>query len=262
MGWLNTLFGSKRNRLADRPGSPAFRPRVERLEDRRLFNVSPVFDAQGHLSRYIVHDDGSLTLFNQTGAHVLAASGVRVAHGFRDRRGRAGVDIVYTNGNAFEIDSFGSHFIGNNILDMSRAYDALGNFRLEVIYNDGSGFTGMLVQSTKSGTTVLGTGVKFATAYLDAAGHFGLAVGKVDASSNLLATTQDSKGTRVLYSGSFVITQAIGDYDQAVDPKGRLYIDLVFNPANSGPGSLGSPHTGLEFGPVGISHWGINIGPN
>jgi len=262
MGSPSPGFGCKRNRPTDCPRSHTFRPCVERLEARQLFNVSPVFDGAGHLARYIVRDDGSLTLFDQHGAHVLAASGVRVAHGFRDKRGRLGVDIVNKDGTAVEVDSFGRRSLGSNILDASRVYDAHGNFHLDVLYNDGGGTTGMLVQYSKTGSTILGTGVRFATAYLDAAGHFGLAIGTIDASFNETAFTQDSAGKRTLYSGSGVITQALGDYDQAVDPQGKLYIDLAFNPANSGPGSLGSPHTALEFGPKGISSWGFNIAPN
>jgi hypothetical protein len=275
MGWLSTLFGSKRNRPADRPRSPSFRPRVEELEDRRLLNVSPVFDGHGHFFRLVVHDNGSLTLTGSAGYHVLAKSGVRVAHGFRDARGNLGMDIVYTNGKAFEIDSFGARLVGSKILDLSRAYDAFGNSRLEVLVNDGSGFTGILIQRTNGGkATKLATGVKWATAYEDFAGHFGLAFATVDAVANELAVKRDSAGRQVLYQGSFVITQALGDYDQALDPRALpninlefgaglyTYIDEVRNPGNAGGGSLGSPHTAVEFGPMGLRGFGFNIMAN
>ncbi len=278
MGWFSTLFGSKRNRPADRPRGPAFRPRVEELEDRRLMNVSPAFDSQGHLYRLFVYDNGSMALSGPTGYHVLASSNVRVAHLFRDARGQVGMDVVYTNGNAYETDSFGGRFMGSKVLDLSRAYDARGNSLLEILYDDGSGITGNLFQGYGSTFTKVATGVRFATAYVDFAGNLGRAIATIDFAANETAYTQDSAGTRVLYHGAFVITQALGDYDQAVAPAGSLsggfghqglttvptapamLIDLVFNPGNAGGGSLGSPHTGLELGPTGITPWGFNIG--
>jgi hypothetical protein len=272
MGWLSSLFGSKRNQPADRPRSPAFRPRVEELEDRHLFNVSPAFDSQGHLYRLFVFDNGSMALSGPSGYHVLATSGVRVAHAFRDLRGQIGMDVVYFGGKAYETDSFGRRLVGNNILDLSHSYDAQGNSRMLILYNDGSGFTGNLYQNYNGTFTKLASSVRFATSYVDFAGHFGMAIGTVDARANAEVWTVDSAGIQVLYHGSFVITQSIGDFDEAVSPIGSsiahhlgtnaIYIDLVFNPGNAGGGSLGSPHTGLEFGPTGLIGWGFNIMSN
>jgi hypothetical protein len=261
MNWLRNLFGKgPARREAQRP---TFRPRLEELEDRRLLNVSPVFDSMGNRTTFAVYDNGALYQYTSTSVTVLATSGVRVAHGFRDRSGNVGLDVVYDTGAAFEYDSTGGRMIASSgILDLSRAYDAAGNFRLEVLYNDGSGFTGNLYQYTNTSVTFLGSGVRFATAYVDAAGKLGLAYGIVDSSTNQFVYTVDSFGIQTLYQGSFVITQSIGDFDEATDSFGRTFFNVVFNPANGGPGSLGSPHTGVEYGPGGPTGWGFNIRPN
>src|SRR5690349_3562324 len=123
MRLLSTLFRARRDgRAAPRRATPP--PRLEGLEDRRLLNVSPVFDAAGNFVRFAVLDDGSLIRYDNAGGQVLATSGVRVAHGFRDLSGGVGLDIVYFNGAAVEYDFTGGHVLATSgVLDMSRAYD-------------------------------------------------------------------------------------------------------------------------------------------
>jgi hypothetical protein len=136
------------------------------------------------------------------------------------------------------------------LLNVSPVFDPAGNLS-----------TGTLIEYTKTSATMISKNVYFATAYLDAGGHLGRAFGTIDASSNVLASAVGSAGTRLLYQGSSVITQAVGDYDEAVDAMGRVLIDVVFNPANAGAGTLGAPHTDLEFGPAGITDMGLNVNP-
>jgi hypothetical protein len=262
MSWSRRLFGGHRRQPV--PRAPACRPRLERLESRDVPNASVAFSSTGAMVEVAVYDNGSLVQYDSTGAHLLASSGIRVAHAFRDPSGGIGLDVVYQTGMAFEYDFTGGHFIGPNVLDLSRAYQANGDFVLEVVYGDGSNFgnlaTGPLVQYTRTTVTLLNpSGVYFATAYLDANRQFGLAVGTIDAAANILASVTDSLGGRVLYNGSAVITQALGDYDQVSDPTGRPFINTVYNPANAGTGSLGSPHTALQFSSQGVASLGINV---
>jgi hypothetical protein len=264
MSWLRSLFaGRHRSRPASQPSTSP--PRLEGLEERVVPNASVAFTSKGAMVETVVYDNGSLVQFDNTGARVLATSGIRVAHAFRDLKGNVGMDVVYQSGLAFEYDSNGGTFIGSNILDLSRAYAANGDFRLEVLYSDSGTFgnqaTGNLVEFSPTAVRMVGSKVYFATAYVDAHGQFGLAQGTIDASSNALAAAADSFGSRLLYNGSSVITQALGDYDQTTDPSGQAFINLVFNPANSGTGSLGSPHTALQINSQGVLDLGINVAP-
>jgi hypothetical protein len=236
------------------------RPRLEALEDRNVMNVSVAFSAAGDMTVVAVYDNGAMVSYDSAGAHLLADSGIRVAHLFRDPSGQVGLDVVSAAGAAVEYDSTGAHVLATSgVLDLSRAYRADGDFKLEVLYNDGSGLTGRLVEYTPTSVTLLNTAAYFATAYIDAAGQFGLAIGTVDAVANALVSAADSRGTTTLYNGSFVITQCLGDYDEAFDLAGRVFVDVVFNPGNAGGGSLGSPHTGREFGPEGAVGLGLNV---
>jgi hypothetical protein len=271
MSWFRNLFGGRRpSRSASRPFYS--RLRLEDLEGRLVPNASVAFSAQGAMVEVVTYDNGSLVLFDSLGAHTLVdpsvpgATPVRVAHAFRDQSGGVGIDVVYQTGLAFEYDSTHAVFMGPNVLDLSRVYGANGDFRLYVVYGSGGGFgnlaTGSLVEFSPTAVrTLLTSNVSFATGYLDPNGQFGLAEGTIDGSANSLVTTADSTGTQVLYNGSAVITQCVGDYDRTTDPSGGAFINVVFNPGNSGPGSLGSPHTGVQFSSQGEVGLGFNVKP-
>jgi hypothetical protein len=266
MSWLRSLFGGRRPSRPS-PQPPTSRPRLEGLEERITPNVSVAYSAQGAVVQLAVYDNGTLVQYDSSGAHLLVdpaagGPGVRVAHAFRDFAGNVGMDVVYFGGMAFEYDSNGGHFMGSNILNLSRAYAPNGDFRLEVLYNDGSGFTGNLVEFSPTNVQLLGKGVRFATAYLDANGQFGLAVGFVDVVANATVIMADSISVQALYNGSFVITQSIGDVDRTFDPNGNLVLNLVFNPGNAGGGSLGSPHTGREYTAEAVIGQGFNVMAN
>jgi len=263
VSWLGHLFSGRRP-VRTAPGRPEFRPRLEALEDRCVMNVSVGFSAAGDVTVVAVYDNGAMVSYDSAGAHLLAGSGIRVAHLFRDPSGQVGLDVVSTAGAAVEYDSTGAHVLATSgVIDLSRAYRADGDFHLDVIYSSTSGnlATGSLVEYTRTSATLLNTAAYFATAYIDPTGQFGLAVGTIDASFNSLVSAADSRGTTTLYNGSAVITQCLGDYDEAVDLAGRVFVDVVFNPGNAGPGSLGSPHTGREFGPEGVAGQGLNLMP-
>ena len=145
---------------------------------------------------------------------------MRVAHGFRDAAGQVGFDIVYNNGVAFEFDSTHSQMLGTNILDASRAYDAKGDTKLEVLYTV-SGSTGNLFEYTNTGASMIAQNVRFATTYVDTSGALGLAIGYFDAGHGAIkAYTIDSKGTTTLYDGSSG-GDPVTDYDQSSPGSGR-----------------------------------------
>lgn len=265
MNWLrNWSRGRKEGRKCSTQG---FQPRLEMLEDRTTPNVSQVFDSAGALTTFVVTDDGAMTMFSPSGQMTtLGTSGVRVAHGYRDAQGAVAVDVVFTDGTAAEFTTRGRFDFGTGILDASHAVDKAGNERVDILFASTPGSFGNLATGDlyefvngKAGTKIA-SGIYFATAYVDVKGVTGLAFGEIDAAFNAFVTVSDSTGTRSLYNGSAVITQCIGDYDQA-SFGGTLLVNIVQNPANSGAGSQGSPHTALEFAPNGVLGLGFNIKP-
>jgi len=257
----SNLFSRTRRRGTVPPRT--FRPGVERLEERNLFNVSSVFDALGHLAEVIVRQDGSLTLQDQTGAHVLypsaahPTSDVRVAHAFLDAHGKVGIDVVFKDGTAESRDFTGIHPIlpsnpaTEHIIDASRVVGKHGNFKLDLVTVDtgaapfGPDLRGKLTEFTKTGSTVLiPDNVRWATVYLDRNGKIGHASGVVAAGGNLVVTREDSTGTRQLYNSPDGATQDMTDYSQTRSKTGRVVTDITF-------GRFAGTYT-LEFRSSGI----------
>src|SRR5262249_23211392 len=154
--------------------------------------------------RSVVRQDGSMTVYDQLGGHQLLEPGsnIRVAHVFLDLNGVVGFDVVFNNGAAYEYDATGGHVMGTNLLDLSRAYDAQGNFKLLALYASssnsppfGPNLRGTLIEYTPTTVTVLSTEARWGTAYVDAHGVLGRAFGVVPASppnaGNLIVTRTD-----------------------------------------------------------------------
>jgi hypothetical protein len=92
MRWPRNWLGRKAP--AASPRLPSFRPCLERLEDRRVMNVSSAFDAQGNVLRLVVDNNNTLTQTYQGVTTVLAQDVFR-AHAYRDITGTIGFTVVY-----------------------------------------------------------------------------------------------------------------------------------------------------------------------
>lgn len=234
MKWLRRWLAPARRNNRAVPFRPTFRPRVEPLEDRTVLNVSTVFDSAGNIVQFVVYQGGGLVRYDAAGGHVLVNSGVRVAHGFRDFAGNVGLDIVFSSGAAVEYDSNGGHVLAQSgVLDLSRAYDAFGNFKLDVVYTTaspphGPDLTGTLIEYTNTGVTKLADNVRWATAYLDTNGGFGLAFGAIASSGNLVVFRYDTTVSIVLYNSPDGATQDLTDYSQAEDLNGHVWVDTTY----------------------------------
>jgi hypothetical protein len=236
MNWFRKLLGSENKAASSRP--PA-RPTVEALEDRCLPNATSVLTAAGKTT-FAVYNTGLLFRYDPNGTGAMIGTGVRVAHGFKDAKGGVGLDVVYQNGNAYEFDSTGAVTLQIqtlNVLDMSRAFDAKGNFKLDILYTAGGapvvpGFnfdtTGNLFEFTNTGGSQIGSSVRWATVYVDAKGNLGNAVGFVTAQANLFAFRNDSTGNALLYNSPDGTTQDLTDYSQSLTSTGQAVIDVTF----------------------------------
>jgi len=197
---------------------PANRPIVEPLENRRLFNVSSVFNVNRHLETYIVHQNGTLTHTEDGGAEQLIATrpgvGVRVVHAFLAPNHRVALDVVYDDGQAWEYTSSSAVQVANNALDMAHAITASGDFRLDVLisnsstYSPGPDQTGTLYTNTPAGTTAGATNVRWVSDYIDVNGNLGTAMGVISG-GNLIASRTDSTGTFALYNAPDAATQDV-----------------------------------------------------
>src|SRR5262249_50089826 len=149
---LLDLVTRRPDRRAGPPKRPhTFRPRLEALEDRQLLNASTAFDALGNPLRLIVEDNGKLTqtYLGQT-TTLNAADGefqVLRAHAYRDSTGGIGITVIYKPTEAtsqlymaFDYDHTGGHFLGNNIVDVDKAFDRAGHIQEDVTYVGGGKF--------------------------------------------------------------------------------------------------------------------------
>jgi hypothetical protein len=222
-----------------------YRPELDALEHRRLMNVSSIFNSAGILTTYIVDQPSgspsanNLTRFDNHGAHVLNVrpglpSGVTVrnAHAYLDARGVAAVDVVFSDGQAWQSDSRGSRHFADNVLEMSTIITTAGvkNFFLFADAGTTPPFgpdkTGTLIVSFHGVNTTLDTEVRWASAFVAANGQVGLAKGKIVA-GNLVVTRKLGAVTRTLYNSPDGATQDITAYSEA-SFNGQTVIDFTF----------------------------------
>jgi hypothetical protein len=250
---LRNLFGGHRPRDRRPDQAAPVRLGVESLEDRITPNVSSVFDASGNFFQAVVHTNGNLVLTGPSGAQVIAPSGIRVAHLFRDTTGGIGIDMVKTNGKAFEIDHTGTHRIGGDrVINMSRTYDSAGNFQLAILTAAagavapfGPDLKGTLKVITATGTSVISMKARWASTYLDVNGGIGLAFGFVTTANNLVVRKSDSTGSVQLYKAPDGATQDLTDYSQTVNSSGQVIANVTF-------GRFAGTYS-LQFGPTGTT---------
>jgi hypothetical protein len=123
------------------------RPQLEALEDRQLLNASAAFDAAGNQARLLVDGAGNLTE-TYLGQTTQLATGVLRAHAYRDSDGSIGITVVYQNQSAFDYDHSGGHYLGQNIVDVDKAFDRAGHVQEDVTYDLGGGFATFEYTST------------------------------------------------------------------------------------------------------------------
>jgi hypothetical protein len=134
MTWFRNLIArTSQPRPAGRP-RPACRPRLEALEDRQLLNASAVLDAAGNTFRLVVDKAGKLTETYLGQTTTLATAGVHRAHAYRDSDGSIGITVIYQNETAYDYDHTGGHYLGQNILDVDKAFDKAGHIQEDVTY--------------------------------------------------------------------------------------------------------------------------------
>jgi len=210
---------------------------LEALESRKLFNVSAVFDANGQLHRFVVHQDGSLTRTNNSGTVTLnlrPGSSVKVAHAFLNGQKKVALDVVYTDGQAFEYSpNNGVQFLASNVLDVGHAVGKNGAFRVDVLFHVGGAYsdapdqTGQLVTITNAGSAPGPSNVRWVNDYVDVNGNIGTALGQIVAGGNLLVTRSDSTGSATLHNAPDGATQDITDYGQTTF-NGKTVADVTF----------------------------------
>jgi len=217
-----------------------YRPELEALEDRRLMNVSSIFDTHGVLTTYIVDQSGVLTRINNHGAHVInvrpglpGGVTVRNAHAYLDARGIAAVDVVFSDGQAWQADSRGSRLVADHALNMNTVISKSGPPKIFLVIDNtgsppfGPGLTGNLVVRSHGVDTILDTNVRWAATFVAANGQVGLAKGKVAAGGNLVVTRKLGAVTRTLYNSPSGATQDITNYSES-SFNGQTVIDITF----------------------------------
>jgi hypothetical protein len=235
-------------------GGRSFRPRLEALEDRRLLNASAVLDAAGNTFRLNVDATGKLTE-TYLGQTTTLAAGVLRAHAYRDSDGGIGITVVYDlhNGTfaAYDYDHTGGHYLGNNVIDVDKAYDRAGRIQEDVTYTGPGGF--VTVEYTSAGARVVPQGGFFYLLihpFQDAWGALGEDVSYVTLGPSGFSTTlieYDSAGAH--YQGRDAVA------DRYYDPAGRGFLyDVTFK------GGVAYEYTDQVVTPLGSSGLFLSAG--
>jgi hypothetical protein len=251
MGWLMNR-ASRRSPAARR--RCAFRPRLEALEDRRLLNASAVLDAAGNTFRLNVDATGRLTE-TYLGQTTTLANGVLRAHAYRDSNGGIGITVVYDlhNGTfaAYDYDHTGGHYLGNNVIDVDKAYDRAGRIQEDLTYSGPTGFS--TVEYTSTGAYVVPQGGFYGLLihpFQDAWGALGEDVSYVTLGPSGFSTTlieYDSAGAH--YQGRDAVA------DRYYDPAGRGFLyDVTFK------GDAAFEYTDKVVTPLGSSGLFLSAG--
>ena len=121
------------------------------------------------------------------------------------------------------------------VLDLSRTYDALGQFKLEILRATtgtapfGPDIKGTLTEYTNTGHHVVSTTARLGRPrFWTSNRRVGLAFGFINATGNLVVLKSDSTGSRKLYNAPDGETQNITDYSQTIDPQGHAVADITF----------------------------------
>ncbi len=212
MSWLRDWFAGRT--LNSVPAS--FRPRLEPLEDRRLMNVSSVFDSVGRRVTFTVDNSNTLTRYDKTGAHVITHNVLR-AHGYRDITGGVGLIIVFQNFTAVDINHRGSHALGGNIVDAAKAFDAHGHFVFDITYTMGGGFQTTEFSNTGAHAVAFaGMIAVLVHPYQDRRGKIGREMSLFDTVSTCTLMQVDSNGTHTLAKNAVA--------DATIKPDGSNFI--------------------------------------
>src|SRR5262245_47974272 len=196
MSWLRDLMArTSQPRPAPRP-RPAFRPRLEALEDRQLLNASAVFDSAGNTFRLVVDNFGKLTE-TYLGQTTTLATGVRSAHAYRDSDGSIGITVAYNNDSAFDYDHTGGHYLGQNIIDVDKAFDKAGHVQEDVTYYSGGSYATFEYTSTAAHQVAQGGFIAlFIHPFQDSQGNLGEDVTYVGNTTTLIE--YDSSGAHYM----------------------------------------------------------------
>jgi len=245
--WLRSLAprpASPRPRPAARPRA-AFRPRLEALEDRRLLNASTAFDAAGNPLRLVVDNAGQLTE-TYLGQTAPLATGVLRAHAYRDSDGGIGITVVYQNESAYDYDHTGGHYLGQNIIDVDKAFDRAGHIQEDVTYRLDL-FTYATIEYTSTAVYVVpqpdDTFPLLIHPFQDSQGNLGEDVTYFDLNNPL------TTGTLIEYdsSGAHYMGQD-AEADRAYDSSGQQFVydvtyylsDVAIEYTNGSPTVLGT----------------------
>ena len=198
MAWLKNRAG--RGTPAARP---AFRPRLEALESRQLLNASAVLDAAGNTFRLNLDATGKLTE-TYLGQTTTLAQGVEKAHAYRDSDGSIGITVVYNNGlTAFDYDHTGGHYLGQNIVDVDKAFDRAGHIQEDLTFYSGGVYTTYEYTSTAGERQVAQGGffALFIHPFQDSQGNLGEDVTYIDSNGTSLIE-YDSSGAHYMGKGA------------------------------------------------------------
>ena len=221
MSWLRNLIArASRPRPAPRP-RPACRPRLEALEGRQLLNASAVLDAAGNTFRLVVDKAGKLTETYLGQTTTLATAGVHRAHAYRDSDGSIGITVIYQNLTAYDYDHTGGHYLGQNIVDVDKAFDRAGHVQEDVTYYAG-GNTYATFEYTSTGAYQVaqppGTYALQIHPFQDSQGNLGEDVTYFDLNNGVYVQSlieYDSTGGRYIGQGAVA--------DRAYDPTGQQF---------------------------------------
>jgi len=219
------MFWSRKRPESAPKTRPAFRPRLEALEDRLALNFSSVIDSAGNNVIFAVYDNGSLYQYDKTGAHLLAPANVLRVHGYRNFDGTVGLIVIYNsslNFMAFDYNNQGATFLGENIVDAAKAYDKNNSVVLDVTFSSGGSF--VTVEYTPTTATVVDQGTNVAVLihpFQDAQGAVGRLVSYFDTVTSCTLIQYDSTGAL------FLAEDAVAD--KTVAPNGATFIlDVTF----------------------------------
>jgi hypothetical protein len=194
VNWLRHWFAGRQSKLA-----PAvFRPRLEPLEDRRLMNVSSVFDSLGRRVTFTVDKSNTLTRYDRTGAHVITHNVLR-AHGYHDITGGIGLIIVFSDFTAVDVNHSGSHNLGSHIVDAAKAFDSRGRFVFDITFTSGPNFQTIELTNTGSHTISFpGIIAVLIHPYQDRQGKIGREMSLFDTVTTCTLMQVDSNGSHTL----------------------------------------------------------------